>query len=108
MRLLTLLTTLLISSAAYAEPPHSRTGDTIEIRQCNPWPCVYYHNVAGKQSHQGYYVRTWNGNDIKIHIEVGEAETITIMPPEGITPEVRQADVLDGEDIYINLIVPVS
>jgi len=99
-----------LSVPAQAEPPHMYDGgDVLEIRQCDPWPCVYYHNVVGKESRQGNKILYWSGNRIDVYIKVGEAETITITPEDDqIVPEVRQADVLDGEDIYINLIIPVS
>lgn len=98
---------LLAGTAAQAEV-FSRSSDTLELRQGDPWPEVYYSNHAGKQSTQGWQTLQMDGLVVRVHIQVGEAETITVVPVDdqvvAIPPE---ADVMDGDDITIVLMPPM-
>jgi len=108
MRFLAFVAALTFSWGAPAEPPHIEGGDVLEIRPCDPFTCIYYHNVIGKESRQGPKRLEWNGMVFDIYIEVGEAETITVTPrDDSVVVDPPEADVLDGEDILIRIYPPM-
>jgi len=101
---------LALTTPALAEPPYAAdTGDTIELRQCDPWPCIYYLNDAAQSSGEVEQRFKVHGSSVVVTIEVTAAhETIRVRPDNNtIIADPPYAEVDDGADIYINLILPL-
>jgi len=108
MKFLPPLVAALTSSWGAPADVHFETGDTLEIRPCEPLMCIYYYNAAGKESRQGSYVREWSGMVFDIYIKVGDAETITVTPrDESVVVDPPEIDILDGQDTLIRIYPPM-
>lgn len=103
---------LLIPVTAWAEwTGRGLGGDTLEVSQCDPWPCIYYYNHEEGLSNTDMHTLTVNGMVIDVHITIEPKhsyESIKVVPRDPqVRAEPEQVNVEDGEDTYIDIILPL-
>ena len=106
----TIAALLLLSTPTLAEPPHAAaTGDTIELRQCDPWPCIYYLNDGAENSTEVEIPYSVHGVEIIVTVEVTAAYEIIRVEPQdpAVIAAPPYAEVDDGADIEIDIILPL-
>jgi len=111
MRFLAFVAAMSFSWGAPAEPPppHIEGADTIEVRQCDPWPCIFYANDGSENSREQVVTFDVSGTKVDVRIEVTAAhEIITVIPhDEMVEARPRSAKVADGDNVEIHIILPL-
>jgi len=85
-------------------------ADILRLEQCDPWPCIYYLNDGGESSVSQEQVFDVNGAKVLVTIGFSEGpdETITVEPLDpGVIADPPYAEIPDGGDIHVDIIIPL-
>ena len=102
--------TLATCSPAHVDTYDYGTDDTLTLRESEEIHVMelYYENSIKSTSNAGLYVLSRNGITVRVEIEVDDAETVTVTPPEGyVVIPVDPVDVLDGDDFTWIITLPM-
>jgi len=90
--------------------PVGDSADILRVEQCEVWPCIYYQNSAHEKSDSVDHVFNVKGAEVRVKIgfhHKSPDETITVEPLDAeVIADPEYAEVADGEDIYVNIILP--